>query len=74
MLKRVVECNSQRYCLFLPQKLIFKLSNFLLFVFLTCSLLFWSQGGWESDESMEQAALRETIEEAGVIGSVEVST
>jgi diphosphoinositol-polyphosphate diphosphatase len=32
-----------------------------------------SQGGWESDESMEQAALRETIEEAGVIGSVEVS-
>ncbi|CAK8534286.1 unnamed protein product [Lathyrus sativus] len=29
------------------------------------------KGGWESDESMEQAALRETIEEAGVIGSVE---
>lgn len=24
-----------------------------------------AQGGWESDESMEQAALRETIEEAG---------
>ncbi|KAG4391772.1 hypothetical protein AAZX31_05G232500 [Glycine max] len=23
------------------------------------------KGGWESDESMEQAALRETIEEAG---------
>jgi len=33
----------------------------------------WPQGGWEIDESMEQAALRETIEEAGVIGSVEVS-
>ncbi|WVZ15045.1 hypothetical protein V8G54_012611 [Vigna mungo] len=29
------------------------------------------KGGWEIDESMEQAALRETIEEAGVIGSVE---
>ncbi|XP_058722574.1 nudix hydrolase 18, mitochondrial-like [Vicia villosa] len=29
------------------------------------------KGGWESDESMEQAALRETIEEAGVIGCVE---
>jgi len=31
-----------------------------------------AQGGWESDESMEQAALRETIEEAGVVGNVEV--
>lgn len=31
------------------------------------------KGGWEKDESMEQAALRETIEEAGVVGSVEVS-
>ncbi|KAE9613828.1 hypothetical protein Lal_00016267 [Lupinus albus] len=29
------------------------------------------KGGWESDESMEQAALRETIEEAGVVGSIE---
>ncbi|KAG4999373.1 hypothetical protein GLYMA_08G055800v4 [Glycine max] len=29
------------------------------------------KGGWESDESMEQAALRETIEEAGVVGNVE---
>ncbi|KAK7370129.1 hypothetical protein VNO80_12186 [Phaseolus coccineus] len=29
------------------------------------------KGGWESDESMEQAAVRETIEEAGVVGNVE---
>ncbi|KAK7398784.1 hypothetical protein VNO78_09957 [Psophocarpus tetragonolobus] len=29
------------------------------------------KGGWEIDESMEQAALRETIEEAGVTGNVE---
>ncbi|KAE9597476.1 hypothetical protein Lal_00029850 [Lupinus albus] len=29
------------------------------------------KGGWEIDESMEQAALRETIEEAGVVGSIE---
>ncbi|MED6167468.1 hypothetical protein PIB30_002950 [Stylosanthes scabra] len=29
------------------------------------------KGGWESDESMEQAALRETIEEAGVFGNIE---
>ncbi|XP_019457158.1 PREDICTED: nudix hydrolase 18, mitochondrial-like [Lupinus angustifolius] len=29
------------------------------------------KGGWESDESMEQAALRETVEEAGVVGKVE---
>lgn len=31
------------------------------------------QGGWELDESLEQAALRESIEEAGVLGNVEVS-
>ncbi|XP_058736115.1 nudix hydrolase 4-like [Vicia villosa] len=29
------------------------------------------KGGWETNESMEQAALRETIEEAGVIGNIE---
>ncbi|KAK7291364.1 hypothetical protein RIF29_06440 [Crotalaria pallida] len=29
------------------------------------------KGGWEIDESMEQAALRETVEEAGVVGNVE---
>ena len=32
----------------------------------------WIQGGWENDESMEQAAVRESIEEAGVVGNVEV--
>jgi len=31
------------------------------------------QGGWELDESKKEAALRETIEEAGVRGSVGVS-
>ncbi|KAK4283381.1 hypothetical protein QN277_000335 [Acacia crassicarpa] len=29
------------------------------------------KGGWEMDESMEQAALRETLEEAGVEGDVQ---
>ncbi|KAJ4713566.1 Nudix hydrolase mitochondrial-like [Melia azedarach] len=29
------------------------------------------KGGWEIDESMEEAVLRETLEEAGVIGKVE---
>ncbi|ESQ27831.1 hypothetical protein EUTSA_v10019174mg [Eutrema salsugineum] len=29
------------------------------------------KGGWEIDESMEEAALRETIEEAGVTGQLE---
>ena len=29
------------------------------------------KGGWETDESMEQAALRETIEEAGVVGNIQ---
>ena len=32
------------------------------------------QGGWETDESMNDAALRETKEEAGVGGIVGVST
>lgn len=31
------------------------------------------KGGWEKDESIEEAALRETVEEAGVVGDVEVS-
>lgn len=30
------------------------------------------QGGWEIDESLEEAASRETFEEAGVVGEVEV--
>lgn len=32
-----------------------------------------SQGGWEADETVEAAAARETVEEAGVRGSLEVS-
>ena len=31
------------------------------------------QGGWELDETIEQAAMRETMEEAGVLGHVAVS-
>ncbi|XP_055826732.1 nudix hydrolase 18, mitochondrial-like isoform X1 [Solanum dulcamara] len=30
------------------------------------------KGGWETDEALEDAALRETFEESGVIGDVEV--
>ncbi|PKI77835.1 hypothetical protein CRG98_001799 [Punica granatum] len=33
--------------------------------------MMFPKGGWEIDESMEEAALRETIEEAGVKGKVE---
>ncbi|KAH7529225.1 nudix hydrolase 18, mitochondrial [Ziziphus jujuba] len=33
--------------------------------------MMFPKGGWEIDESMEEAALRETIEEAGVLGKVE---
>lgn len=29
-----------------------------------------NQGGWESDESKKEAALRETVEEAGVRGII----
>lgn len=30
------------------------------------------QGGWELDESVEEAACRESLEEAGVLGDVQV--
>ncbi|PON60727.1 Dihydroneopterin triphosphate diphosphatase [Trema orientale] len=33
--------------------------------------MMFPKGGWELDESMEDAALRETVEEAGVRGKVE---
>ncbi|GFQ06814.1 nudix hydrolase 17 mitochondrial [Phtheirospermum japonicum] len=33
--------------------------------------MLFPKGGWEIDESIEAAALRETIEEAGVVGDVE---
>ncbi|XP_009596747.1 nudix hydrolase 17, mitochondrial-like isoform X1 [Nicotiana tomentosiformis] len=36
------------------------------------SLLQKCRGGWEIDESLKDAALRETFEEAGVLGEVEV--
>ncbi|KAI3843737.1 hypothetical protein MKX03_018390 [Papaver bracteatum] len=32
--------------------------------------MLFPKGGWEIDESMEEAALRETLEEAGVTGEV----
>ncbi|KAL8550154.1 hypothetical protein ACS0TY_008831 [Phlomoides rotata] len=33
--------------------------------------MLFPKGGWENDETIEDAALRETIEEAGVVGIVE---
>lgn len=36
-------------------------------------MLFYDQGGWELDETVKEAALRESFEEAGVMGNVEVS-
>ncbi|KAH6773909.1 nudix hydrolase-like protein 17 [Perilla frutescens var. hirtella] len=33
--------------------------------------MMFPKGGWESDESVEEAASRETLEEAGVLGKVE---
>ncbi|XWS60831.1 hypothetical protein CRYUN_Cryun07bG0071000 [Craigia yunnanensis] len=35
--------------------------------------MLFPKGGWEKDESMEEAASRETLEEAGVLGNIEVS-
>ncbi|GMQ11599.1 hypothetical protein CsSME_00054172 [Camellia sinensis var. sinensis] len=40
-----------------------------LFIHLYWNVIF--QGGWEIDETMEEAALRETKEEAGVVGILE---
>ncbi|KAE8663948.1 Nudix hydrolase 17 [Hibiscus syriacus] len=33
--------------------------------------MLFPKGGWEHDESMEEAAVRETLEEAGVVGNIE---
>ncbi|XWS37550.1 hypothetical protein CRYUN_Cryun19dG0053200 [Craigia yunnanensis] len=33
--------------------------------------MLFPKGGWEKDESMEAAAIRETLEEAGVLGNIE---
>ncbi|KAK2990735.1 hypothetical protein RJ640_003803 [Escallonia rubra] len=33
--------------------------------------MLFPKGGWEMDEKIEEAALRETVEEAGVMGTVE---
>ncbi|XP_073310886.1 nudix hydrolase 18, mitochondrial-like [Primulina huaijiensis] len=35
--------------------------------------MLFPKGGWETDELIESAALRETVEEAGVVGDVECS-
>nr|APR63907.1 hypothetical protein [Populus tomentosa] len=52
--------------------LVLKITVFSHFLFLlTNSLLYIEQGGWENDECMEEAAKRETEEEAGVIGVVQ---
>ncbi|GMI99496.1 nudix hydrolase homolog 4 [Hibiscus trionum] len=34
--------------------------------------MLFPKGGWEYNESMEDAAIRETLEEAGVIGNIEL--
>ncbi|XP_022775691.1 nudix hydrolase 18, mitochondrial-like [Durio zibethinus] len=36
-----------------------------------CQKMMFPKGGWELDESREEAALRESLEEAGVLGNVE---
>lgn len=37
-----------------------------------CDFALPSKGGWENDETVEQAAVREAIEEAGVRGDLMV--
>ena len=38
------------------------------------ALGFLDQGGWEKDETVYQAAAREALEEAGIIGTIHVSS
>lgn len=38
------------------------------------SQLLWAQGGWENDETAEEAAARESLEEAGVRGDLQART
>nr|KJB30709.1 hypothetical protein B456_005G156300 [Gossypium raimondii] len=38
-----------------------------------CQKMMFPKGGWELDESREEAALRESLEEAGVLGNVEMN-
>jgi hypothetical protein len=52
---------------------IFYFFIFYLHLTLLCIIALQLQGGWELDESKEDAAMRETLEEAGVTGKVEVS-
>ncbi|XP_019168679.1 PREDICTED: nudix hydrolase 18, mitochondrial-like [Ipomoea nil] len=46
--------------------------EFLLVSSQTCPRMMFPKGGWEQDESLEEAAHRETFEEAGVHGKVGV--
>ena len=78
-----MECSSQRYCF--PATCVVATDceiqliwSWLIFKFQPLApdmyvLFVWLQGGWETDESMEEAALRETMEEAGVVGNIQVS-
>lgn len=56
----------------LNDSLFSKLYRFIRLLCLQISLFLY-QGGWEKDETIEVAARRETIEEAGVCGDIEVS-
>lgn len=44
----------------------------VILVNLFAYLLFYYQGGWEDDETAEEAACREALEEAGVRGMLKV--
>lgn len=41
-------------------------------IFDYCDIVFPLKGGWENDETVEQAAVREAVEEAGVRGDIMV--
>ncbi|CAH9106856.1 unnamed protein product [Cuscuta europaea] len=67
--RQVVGCIPYRYRKETQSKAIDDL-EFLLVSSQRCPRMMFPKGGWEEDESLEEAAHRETFEEAGVCGNI----
>ncbi|XP_015079099.1 nudix hydrolase 18, mitochondrial-like [Solanum pennellii] len=70
--RQVVGCIPYRYIKSYQSGYNIDDLEFLLISSQKSPRLMFPKGGWEIDESLKDAALRETFEEAGVIGDVDV--
>ncbi|CAN4100284.1 unnamed protein product [Withania somnifera] len=70
--RQVVGCIPYRYINCYQSGFNIDDLEFLLISSQKSPRLMFPKGGWEIDESLKDAALRETFEEAGVLGNVEV--